>query len=155
MQGITLSEQGHVVNALPPADANGGLTSARWKMSDWRHASIIVSIGNSTASSTITVKECSAAAGGEAIAIPFAYYSQEVVGGDVLSGQLRASSGGLLASSNSSIFYVAEVDARELSDGFPYLEVTVDPGANSVIVGVQIVLTGGRHIAASSPTVLA
>jgi len=146
MQGINIAEMGHIVNVLPPVDITGGTTGDRFKMTNYGHATVIVQVGVSAAAWTATlVKECTAATGGTATAIGFSYYAEETAAGDTLGAKQTATTTGIAApSANNGIFYVIEIDARELSDGYPWIEVSFTNGANSVIASVVAVLSGSR-----------
>lgn len=155
MQGITLAQQGHIVNAIPPQDAAGTATGDRFSMANWRHASIIVSVGASAAAPTILVKECTAASGGTATAIAFDYFAETTAAGDTLGTLQSATTAGIAGSANDNIFYVIELDARELSDGSPWVEVSVVvDSADAVDVCAIAVLTGGRFLNDQTATVL-
>lgn len=146
MQGITLAQQGHIVNAIPAIDGSGGVTSDRWKMTLDGHVTIIISIGVSAAAPTITLRECTSATTGEGTPIAFDYYTEETALGDTLGALTAATSAGITASGNNNIMYIIELDARELSDGSPWLELTVSPGsAISCLVCAIAVLTGSRY----------
>lgn len=145
MQGITLAQQGHFVNVIPPIDGSGGVTGDRFKMTLDGHVTLIVQIGVSAAAPTITLKECTAASGGTATAIAFDYFAETTASGDTLGALTAATSAGITGSANDNIFYVIELDARELSDGSPWLELTVNPGsANSCLISALAILTGSR-----------
>ena len=47
MKGITVSEQAHVVNILPPIDINGaGFAFDYYSLKNYAHASIILTLGS-------------------------------------------------------------------------------------------------------------
>lgn len=145
MQGITLAQQGHFVNVIPPIDGSGGVTGDRFKMTLDGHVTLVVQVGVSAAAPTITLKECTAATGGTATAIAFDYFAETTALGDTLGALTAATSAGVTASTNDNIFYVIELDARELSDGSPWLELTVNPGSgNSCLISALAILTGSR-----------
>ena len=155
-QGITLAEQGHIVNVLPPIDISAGKTGDRFKMTNYGHATIIVQVGVSAAAFTkIILKECNAASGGTATAIAFDYYAEETAAGDTLAARASATSSGVTPSANNNIMYVIEIDARALSDGFEWLELSVTNTTNSVIASAIAILTGGRHQNAQTATAIA
>ncbi|HYH39908.1 MAG TPA: hypothetical protein VD860_16930 [Azospirillum sp.] len=156
MQGMNIAECCHVVNVLPPVDLSGGATGDRFSMANWGHASVIVSLGiTSVAPTAILVKECNAASGGTATAIAFSYYKQETADGDVLSTKQSATASGFAPSANNNIFYVIELDARQLSDGYEWVEVSATcESGQSVLGSIVAVLSGGRYQGVASPTVL-
>jgi hypothetical protein len=132
-------------------------------MADYQHASILVLIGASAAAftkiivsaGTATAAIGSAVAG--AVAIPFNIYKQETAGADkdVLSARTAVAAAGYTPNAADGIFYVIEIDAAELPDGSPYVQLSLTNGVNSVIAGAVAVLTGARYAETQSPTVTA
>jgi len=156
MKGIVLAEQGHIVNALPPINITGGALSDRWSMKNHAHATIIVSIGVSAAAFTkIILNAATAASGGSKAAIGSRYAAEETAAGDTLGSLAAFTSAGITPSANDTIMYVLEVDASELPDGSPWLEVELTNGTNSVIAAVIVVLTGSRYQGDQNQTAIA
>jgi hypothetical protein len=158
MKGFVLSEAGHVVNILAPVDITGGKTAQAFAMKNYQHASILVQIGVSAAAFTkILVNQCTDASGSNPVAIPFSIYKQETAGAsnDVLGARTAVAAAGYTPSANDGIFYVIELDANELADGSPYVQVQLTNGANSVIASAVAVLSGARYAETQSPTVTA
>lgn len=156
MRGFVLSEMGHLVQAVAPVDITGGVTGQAFSMKEHQHASIIVLVGVSAAAFTkIIVNQCTDHTGANPVAIPFSIYKQETAGAanDVLGARTAVAAAGYTPSTNDGIFYVIELDAEELADGSPYVQVQLTNGTNSVIAAVVAVLSGARHAEAQSPTV--
>ena len=62
-----VAEDGHLVNILAPVDITGAATTSdAWTMRDHSHASIILTMGVTGAASTVTLEECTDAAGTDA-----------------------------------------------------------------------------------------
>ncbi len=155
MKGYYLAQEGHVVNALPPVDITGGKTSQAISLKNWGHATLLVLIGLSAAAfNKIIVNACSDAAGDNPVAIPFNLFACETAGGDVNTGRQAILAAGYTPSANDGIFYVIELDAAELPQGSPYVQVQLTNGVNSVIASVVAVLSGGRFAGDQSATVL-
>jgi len=160
MKGFIPAEQGHIVNILPPVDITGGKTCQAFSMKDYQHACLLVQIGVSAAAFTkilVSAGTATAAVGATvagATAIPFALYAQETAGAnnDVLGARQAVTSAGYTPSANDGIFYVIEIDANELPDGSPYVQLSFTNGANSVIASAAAVLTGARFAEQQSPT---
>lgn len=153
------AEEGHIVNALAPVDVNGGKNSDVWSMANYNHATIIISLGVTASGSEIpiTVEECDDFTPSNSTAIGFAYYSETTAGGDTLGARQTATASGFTTSADEpdNTFYVIEVDAAELSDGYPNLRVVcADPGA-SVIGAITVVLSGARYVGEASATAIA
>lgn len=155
MKGFVIAEQGHIVNVLAPVDITGGLSSQAVSMKEHGHVTFIVQIGVSAAAFTkIFVDQCTAADGTGAAAIPFSIYTQEVAGAshDVLSARTAVTAAGYTPAATDGIFYVIELDASELADGFPYVRVRFTNGSNSVIASAVAILTGSRFAESPSAT---
>lgn len=156
MSGFHVSEDGHVVNILPPIDLNGGKTSDYFSLKNYTHASIIVTIGvNAGAGSVITVEESDDNSGSHTTAIAYRVAKEETAAGDTLAALIDVTSTGFEThASASSIAYVIEVDAADLTDGYPYLVVKfASPGA-SVIGSAIAVLSGSRYAGSTTPTAI-
>jgi len=151
--GFNVAEQGHVVNALAPVDINGGVTSDAWKMNDWEEANIIIQLGVTGAASTITLEECTSAAGAGNTAIAFKYYSEATAAGDTLSTRTSATAAGFATSTNNGVMYCINIKARELSQGSNWLRVVFSDPSAETFGSVAVVLTGGR--AQGDPTATA
>jgi len=158
MKGYVIAEQGHVVNILAPVDITGGKTAQAFSMKKNGHASILVQIGVSAAAFTkIILNQCTAADGSNPVAIPFSIYKQETAGADkdVLGVRTAVTAAGYTPSANDGIFYVIELEASELADGSPYVQLQLTNGSNSVIASAVAVLTGSRFAEQSSATATA
>lgn len=162
MKGFVAAEQGHIVQMLAPVDITGGAKSQAFSMKNYQHASIFILVGVSAAAWTsIVVKAGSATAAvgadvANATAIAFREYKQTTAGeaNDVLdAGTNLASTGDTAPSANNGIFYVIELDANELPDGKPYVQVVLANTTNSVIASVVAVLSGARFAERQSDTV--
>jgi hypothetical protein len=157
MQGWNLAEQAHIVNALPPVSIAGGATADRFSMKNFAHATIIVSVGVSAAAFTkIIVRSCSAATSGTVTDIPFRVYKEETALGDTLGAKVDVAAAGVTPSANDNIFYVIELDAAELEEDQPWVEVALtNTTGNSVIACVIAVLSGARYTGSENATAIA
>jgi hypothetical protein len=156
MQGLVLSQQTHVVNALPPIDLNGGVNSDVWSMKNHGHATIIIQIGVSAgAVPTFTITECDNFTPSNETAIAFAVYKCETAADDVLAAKTAATTAGVAMSTNNNIFYVVEIDARQLTDAFPCMRVKFSNPSASVIGSVAVILSGERFANDQSATAIA
>jgi len=154
--GFYLAQAGHVVPLIAPVDVTGGKTSPAFSMAKYAHASIIFSIGVSAAAPTsVVLNACTDAAGSGATAIPFNVHKCEAAPWDVLGAKTAVAATGLVPSATDGIFYVIEIDAQQMPQGYPYLQLVVNNGVNSVIASAVAVLSGARHACDQSPTVLA
>jgi hypothetical protein len=124
-------------------------------MKNHAHATIIVQCGVSDgAVPTITVEECDDVTPSHSTAIAFNAYKEETAAGDTLGARTAVASTGVAMSTNNGIMYVIEIDAAELTVGYPYLRVCfTDPGASALISAVAI-LSGARYAADQSETAI-
>jgi len=144
-QKFFLANEGHVVNIIPPIDVNGGKSSDVFSMENYSHASIIIQVGVSSAAPTITLEECDNFTPTTHTEIAFNYYSETTASGDTLGAKAAATSSGFAISANDNIMYVIEVEASELSDGYPNLRISVSDGSASVIMSAVAILSGSRY----------
>lgn len=155
-KGFYTAQDGHVVPVLAPVDITGGKVGAAFSMKNHAHASILLQIGVSAAAFTkILVNACTDAAGSNPTAIPFDIFTCENANTDVTSGRTPVPVAGYTPSAVDQIFYVIELDASQLPQGSPYVQLQLTNGANSVIASAVAILSGGRFVNDQSATVLA
>ena len=155
--GFSIGEgQGHYVLGVAPVDIDAGAqTSDAFKMANYTHATVIISLGVTGAASTVTVKENTDASGSGATAIAFAYYSEETAAGDTTSARTAATSSGVATSTNDGVFYILEIDAEDLSDGSEWVTIHMsDPGA-ATFASIGVILSGARYAEVEAPTAIA
>lgn len=148
MKGFVLSELGHLVQALAPVSASGGATGQAFSMKNHEHASILVLLGaQDRALTKILVNQCTDASGSNPVAIPYNIYKQETAGAshDVLGARTAVPASGYAPSANAAIFYVIELDASELADGSPYVQVAITNGTGVNYAAILAVLSGSRY----------
>lgn len=153
--GLVLAEHAHFINALPPVDINGGKNSDVWSMRDHSHATIIIQMGVTGAASTITVEECDDFVPTNQTAIAFGQYAEETAAGDTLAARAAKTTSGFASSANDNIMYVIEIEAAQLSAGYPCLRVVFSNPSAQTFASVLVVLTGGRYAKATSRTQIA
>jgi hypothetical protein len=153
-----LAQEGHVVNALPPVDVDGGWTSDYFNMKNYSHASIILQFGvTEGAVSAIKLKAASDAGGTGAETVAFSYFAETAAAGDTLGAKTAAAADtGIVPPATDNIMYVIEIDAAELPDDKPWLAFEVTNGSgNTVLMSGVAVLSGGRYKSDQSATVIA
>ena len=143
--GFNIAEQGHVVQMLAPVSLGAATTSECISMENWSHVSFICMKGAGSAA-TIRLEECTAFAGTGAATRIFSYCIEEVAAGDTPAAALQsATTAGIALSTGSGIYMIIEVDADELTDGYPYLRLKcADPGTAHLGAWVAV-LSGGRY----------
>lgn len=156
MKGITIAEQCHIVNAIPPVDIGGVAKVADYiSMKGASHVTFIVTLGVVTNAPTITVYESDDLSGSNEAAIAFDYYAEITAGGDVLTVRTAATTSGYtMPSTANSVTLVIEIDASQLSDGYPCLTVKTDTAA-ACLVSVVAIMSGVRYQKEITPTAIA
>lgn len=156
MKGFNIAEQGHVVNIIPPVDINGsGASSDVFSLENYQKAQIILTLGVTGAASTVTVKECDDFTPSNSDAIAFNVYKEESGSGDTLGERTAVASTGFATGTDDNITYVIDIDAAELSDGYPCLQLVMSDPEAATVVSAVAVLSGARYAEEESPTVIA
>jgi len=157
MSYFNVAQEGHVVSILPPIDINtaSGATGESFSMENWSHASIIITAGVTTGASVVTVSENTDASQSDTTAIAFKYAIEATALGDTLGALTAVGSGGFTMSTNDGIIYVIELDAADLSAGYPWVTVHFADPSGSVIASAVAVLSGGRYSGDQSATAIA
>jgi hypothetical protein len=156
---LNIGENGHVVPLIFPKDVTGGATGETFSMRDWKHATIIVTIGATAGALTrFVVSECTGKDAAGAVAIAYSYYAGTTTGAaadcDVLSDVATATTAGIDLSETDNIFYVIEIDADQLSAGYPWIYVNVTSAAAANFLTAVAVLSGPRYSGPATRTVL-
>jgi hypothetical protein len=153
-----LAQEGHVVNALPPVDVDGGWSSDFFNLKKYSHASIVLQFGvTEGAVTSIKLKAATDAAGTSPEFIGFNYFAEETALGDTLGAKTAAASGtGIVPPATDNIMYVIEVDAADLPDDKPWLAFEVANGSgNTVLMSGVAILSGARYASDQSATAIA
>lgn len=152
---FNLGEQGHVVNILPPQSQVGALESDVFSMENYSHATILVTAGSTDADAgNITIEECDDFGPSNSTAITFAYYSETADSGDTLSARTAATVAGIDVSANDNVMYVIEIDAAELTDGYPALRLCWSAPGGAQVVAAAAILSGARYAGEASATAI-
>jgi hypothetical protein len=155
MKGFVISQEGHVAQLLAPVSTSGGKTAFAFGMQNYQHASIIILQGAVAGQETsIVVNNCSNQAGANATPMPFNVFKAETANTDVLGAKTPITSAGFQPTATGGTFYVIEMDAAELPQGQPYVQVVIANGANADFCAVLVVLSGSRFAEDQSPSVL-
>jgi hypothetical protein len=173
MNGFNVSEQGHVVNLLPPQSVSGGVTSLAFSMKNHKHASIIIALGAEATqlSGNLQLQLADTESSPQvAVAIPFNCYFQAAAGAgnDVLGSIQNVLAAGLALSSLNAPangVIVIEIDANELESASvggvlasslgvdSYLQVVLPSPAAVNLAAIVVVLSGARFANVASPSV--
>lgn len=157
MKGINIAEQLHVANIIAPVSIAGAIVSDVFSLKNYSHATIIVTAGATNADAGfITVEECDDFTPTNDTAIPFSYYAEETAGGDTLGVKTAAAAAtGIDVSANDGIIYVIEIDASQLSAGYPNLYMKWSAPGGATLVSAVAILSGPRYSGAESSTTIA
>lgn len=150
------NEQIHIVNALAPdADALAGTkTSDVINMKNFGHCEFVVQKGEgTTGTSTITVLACDDATPSTTSAIAFKY--RACTSGDTFTALTAATTAGFTTTAGSNQMYRIEVDANDLPDGYPYLQLKLVEAADGAVdAGVLAILTEPRYAQSINATAI-
>ena len=156
MNGFYVAQAGHPVHILPPQDVSGGVNSDVFSMGKYSHASIIVTGGSTNADAgNVTVEECSNFTPSASTAIAFNYFAETTAAGDTLSAKMAATAAGIDVSGNDNIMYVIEIDASQLTDGYPCLRVCWSACGGATLGQAVAILSGARYGSDQSDTAIA
>jgi len=153
-KGFYVAEEGHVVNILPPQDVAAGVSSDVFSMKGYSHATIIVQCGATNADAgNVTIEECDDFTPTNDTAITFNYYAETTAAGDTLGA--KASAAAIDVSANDNIMYVIEIDAQQLTDGYPNLILKWSVCGGATYGSAVAILSGARYASAESATAIA
>lgn len=156
MSRMVMAEQAHIINILPPQDVSGGVTSDVFSMKNASHVTIIVTAGSTNADAgNITIEECDDLTPTTDTAIAFNYYAEETDSGDTLGDRTAATTAGIDVSGEDNITYVIEIDAEELSEGYPCLELKWSACGGATYGSAVAILTGYAYQGKNQPTEIA
>jgi hypothetical protein len=156
MKGINLAEQCHVINILPPQSFDAAISSDVWSMENYAHCTIIVQAGATNADAgNITIEECDDLNPTTDTAIAFSYYAETTAAGDTLSAKTAATTAGIDVSGNDNITYVIEIDASQLTDGYPCLQLEWSIPGGATLGSAVAILSGSRYSGSESATAIA
>jgi hypothetical protein len=155
MKGFTIAEQGHVILGIAPKGTCvvAATTSDTFFMGNWAHASILVAGGVGSTASAVTVGECTGFGGTGRTALSFWYAKEDGTAGDVLDAALAYGST-VTFGATAAVFIVIEIDADELSDGYPYVQYNIATTANKDVASF-VILSGARYAEDITATAIA
>lgn len=156
MKGINIAEQCHVVHILPPQSFDAAITSDVFSLKNYSHATIIVQAGATNADAgNITIEECDDFTPTTDTAIAFDYYAETTAAGDTLGAKTTATTAGIDVSANDNITYVIEIDASQLTDGYPNLILKWSIPGGATLGSAVAILSGSRYAETESATAIA
>ena len=155
MSKFYVAQEGHVVSCLTPQDYDTGKNGVVFSMKKHSHASIITTLGVTAADAgNLTLEECDDITPSNSTAIVFDYYAETTDSGDTLGAKTTATTAGIDVSANDDTIYVIEIDATQLTDGYPYLRVVLSDPAGATFGSVVAVLSGSRYASDQNATAI-
>lgn len=153
----TIAEEGHVVNIIPPfGSAAATKDSDIFSMKNYSHATIILLVGTQAGSFTAKLYECDNFDPSNATAIATRVYKEETADGDTLGAKVDVTAAdGVATATANDIMYVFEIDASELTDGYPCLQLKLSGLDNTTYVAAVAILSGARYASSESATAIA
>jgi len=135
----------HVVPVLAPADITTSTTYTDVVgLKEYRRIQFHILFGAITGDTVaLTVEECDDTTPTNSSAIAFKYRKSSAVGTDSMGALTDATTSGItVAATDDNKVIIVEVDARDLSDGYPYVRVALDPGSSmsACVVGATAIL---------------
>ena len=145
-KGITLSQECKIINALGPVDVGGAAkTTDYWSMEDYAHATIIVTTRVVTNDVLLKIYESDNLSGSTKSFIDFKYAQELTAAGDTLAALAWVGAAtGLQTGTNNTTTTVIEIDASQLTDGYPCMALLTDNAGNALIA-VTVILSGARY----------
>jgi hypothetical protein len=145
MKGFVVAQQAHVVVPLYPVSTSGGKTAQAFSMKRYQHASVIIARGAQAAQETsVVLNACTDASGDNPTPIPFNVFHGSTESTDTLGPKTPVTSSGYQPVATPNTFDVIEIDASELPQGSPYLQVVIANGSNVDLDCILAILSGAR-----------
>jgi hypothetical protein len=159
-KGFWATQDGKVVNLIPPVSAGAALTGVRFNMAMWEHASLLVRFGAAGGpAGAITLNVYLAESGGTGVAVPFKYALQNAASApfDVFTEWVQATSTGYTPVEVADEIIGIELDADDVLVAANGTYVEVDVAVGSLGTTAQLIdgfglLSGGRYTSDLSAT---
>ena len=142
-KGITIVEEGKIINLLVPTASLGGVgDSSAFHMKEASHASIYIQNGSITNATTIRLYEATTV--GLTVAATLAFKYATATASDVFAAIADATTAGFATGTSNNCSFCIELDASALTDGYPYVALHFTTAAANAIAASAI-LTGLRY----------
>lgn len=140
---IQYSESVQRVPGIAPADITSTTTySDVVNVGKTHWVSFVLALGAITGdTAVVTVQECTAADATGAQAVEFDYRLSSAVGTDSMGATTAATDSGVtLAATDDNKVLIVDVNPDTLTDGYPFVRLSVDPGASMTAFLVSCVI---------------
>ena len=102
--------------------------------------------GTNTGDATITVEECTSAAGAGNTAIAFKYFKNDDADtDDDLDAEASASASGFTTTANKTAMYAIRIKESDLSDGSPFVRVVLTESTDDPVIGSVVALCKAKY----------
>ncbi len=136
----------HPIPVIHPADITTNATNTDIVgLKEYNHATFLVQTGTNSVGCTLTVQECDDVTPSNSTAIAFNYREMATVD---TWGSLTASAstGVTIAAADDNHMFAIEVDADELTDGYPYVRVCLSaPASGNNYYSAVAIMSEPRH----------
>jgi hypothetical protein len=138
-------EEVHVVPVLAPSDVTSTTTYTDIVgLKEYQTVQFHIVLGAITGDTiAVTVEECDDTSPSNSSAIAYSYRKSSAVGTDSMGDRADATSSGItVTASDDNKVLLIDVNASDLSDGYPYVRVKMDPGGSmsALLVGATAIL---------------
>jgi len=154
---MRLYEQAKIVPILEAEDHNAGADGDSVCMENYGHATFIITFGELTGNAVLKFYE-GATAGAKTTAKTFSYRATSTdlknAGGDTLGSESTSAALTLTAATYEDRMLVAEIDASELTDGYPWITPEISSAASEEFAAIIAVLSLPRYAEDVPPTAI-
>lgn len=142
MGKLRFDEEYHVVGLASPVDTTSTTVSSDIvNLGKYHSATFVIYLGTITGdTAVVTVKECDDVTPTNSTAIAFQYRESGATGTSDAYGSITAAtiSGFTFAADDDDHILLIDIDGSQLSDGYPYVQIIVDPGGSASACEVAI-----------------
>ncbi len=149
-RGFNLAQEGHTVPVVPPSSIAAGVTGQAFSLKNAAKCNLTIYWGSlASAPGAVTLNACTTLAGANPTPIAFDLFQQAATGAgnDVLKARQSIPSTGYVPANVPNTADVLHVQADQLPDGYPYLQIVLAPSASTtaaVYASVTAMLSGVR-----------
>ncbi|MCK9518057.1 MAG: hypothetical protein M0R74_03355 [Dehalococcoidia bacterium] len=153
---MVLAEQAHIVPIIYPQGSSGAtIDSDIVSMKNASHATIILTVGAQAGDFVAKVYEADAFDDGDA-AIACVVYKEETTNSDQLGDRTAVTAAdGVTTTTTNNIFYVFEIDAEDLTEEYPNIQLKLSGLDTTTYVSAVCILTGYAYQGKDQPTEIA
>lgn len=156
MSRMVLACESHIVNIIPPfGSAAATKDSDVFSMKDASHCSIILQVGVQAGAFDVDLVACDDFTPSNTSAIGYRLASEEAAAGDTLSALADTANTGHATAATSNIMYVLEIDAEDMPEGYPNLQLKLSGLDNTTYVSAIAILTGLSYQGSANRTQIA